>query len=105
MMSWKALTAAFAAVLMLRSGAAVAQDKPASKAGCDQAQPSASVGAKTTAPPNIEGEVTNVDQVNRTVTVRASDGTTHQFRAHPEDVQNFKIGDHIEAKLRAQPNC
>jgi len=101
MKNWQALTATFAAIALLATGPAFAKDKKMSKVECDQAQPSASVGAKSSAPQRIEGEITKVDQASGMVTLRASDGTMHEFHAHPEDLSTFKVGDHLEAKLRA----
>ena len=39
------------------------------------------------------------------LTVRATDGTTHEFQASKETLQDFKAGDRIEAKLRTTPPC
>lgn len=103
MKSWKALTAIFAAILLLSGGPAFAKEKKTIKADCDQTQPSASVGAKSNAPQRIEGEITKVDTSSGTVSVRGSDGAIHEFHAHPEDLQTFKVGDRLEAKLR--PGC
>jgi len=35
------------------------------------------------------------------VTLRASDGATHEFQGSRETVKTLKVGDHIEMKLRA----
>ena len=96
MKSWTAVIAAFAAVLVFSSGAALAKDKQAKKAGCDS--PSASVA--TNAPAKVEGEITKIDQANQMITVRGADGATHEFHANPSDLKSFKVGDKLEAKRR-----
>lgn len=53
-------------------------------------------------PAKIEGEVTKVDAQTNTITVKASDGTTHEFHSSKED--HYTVGDKIEARLRAS-NC
>ena len=70
---------AFAASIMLAVplsvGFAAAQSKPA----CDQ--------MKASAPQKVEGKVARIDQANK------------------ETLQDLKVGDHIEAKLRELPKC
>jgi hypothetical protein len=39
------------------------------------------------------------------VTVADASGKTHEFQASKETLQDLKVGDSIEAKLRALPNC
>jgi hypothetical protein len=105
----KAMTAvaALAAVAMLWTGASLAQTSAPAPVKKDCPQPSASVGAqpKSGAPATISGEVVNVDKQSMMVTIRGSDGATHEFRASQADIDNFKKGDKIEAKLRAPANC
>lgn len=97
--------AALAAVAMLWTGIVLAQTGAPAKKDCPQ--PSASVGGqpKPAAPEKIEGEVVSVDKQTNMVTIRGTDGTTHEFRASEADIDSFKKGDKIEAKLRAQANC
>jgi hypothetical protein len=38
-------------------------------------------------------------------TVRAPDGTTQEFQASKETLQDLKVGDRIEATLRQAPKC
>jgi hypothetical protein len=51
-------------------------------------------------PQMVEGQVVKIDRSKGRVTVRASDGTTHEFQASKETLQDLKEGDRIEAKLR-----
>jgi hypothetical protein len=46
-----------------------------------------------------------VDQNAGKVTIRDSKGTTHEFQANRETLQEMKPGDKIEAKLREAPKC
>jgi hypothetical protein len=80
---------------MLWSGTALGQ-APA-KPGCD--------AVKAGAPQKVEGQVVNVDADQNKVTVKTTDGKTHEFQASPETVRDFKVGDRIEARLRNAVNC
>jgi len=73
--------------LVLSGGAAFGQDKPA---------------AKTGTPDMLEGQVTNVDMNKDRLTIRASDGTMHEFKASKETVGKYKVGDPIKAKRRTE---
>ena len=90
---WRRLLAAFAAssVVML-AGTVLAQDKPAA---CIQAG----------APKKLEGEVVQIEPEQGTVTVRESNGATHDFRASPETLRSYKVGDRMEATLRPGQEC
>jgi hypothetical protein len=83
---WIPWSAALAA-LMLTGASALAQSKPA----CDP--------AKT--PQMVSGQVVRVDTAQGKVTVRAADGTIHEFQASKETLADLKTGDRIEAKLRS----
>jgi hypothetical protein len=48
----------------------------------------------------VEGQVVKVDTAQGKVTVRGTDGTTHEFQASKETLQDMKVGDKIAAKLR-----
>ena len=50
---------------------------------------------------DIEGQVVKVDAAQGKVTVRGADGTTHEFQASKETLQDMKVGDKIAAKLRS----
>jgi hypothetical protein len=72
--------------LMLSGGTAFGQDRPAEK----------------TTPDMLEGQVTNVDMNRGRLTIRASDGTMHEFEASKETLGNYKVGDPIKAKRRTE---
>ena len=95
------LLAALAAAAMLIVAPAFAQGTKG------QCQPSASAGAGTAratkAPEKIEGEVTNVDKKNGTLTVKRPDGTMHEFKGSAETLGDYKKGDRIELTLRSEP--
>jgi hypothetical protein len=88
-----ALAVACVLVLPLGAGLAAGQSRPA----CDQ--------GKASAPQKMEGKVTRVDPAQGRVAVLAADGTTHEFQASKETLQDLKVGDHIEARLRTLPKC
>ena len=91
--AWRCLVAAVAASsVMVLSGTLLAQDKPA---GCIQAG----------APKKMDGQVVQIDPDQGKVTVRASDGATHDFRASPETLRSYKVGDRIQATLRPGQEC
>jgi hypothetical protein len=86
MKSWKRMSAGLATGLLLWTGTAIAQQTPA--------------GDKAKTPEKIEGQVVKIDQNQGKVTVRASDGTTHEFQANAETLKGLKVGDRLEAQLR-----
>ncbi len=92
MKKWIRLSAGLAVGGMLWTGIAVAEGKPT---GCD----------KPSTPERLEGQVVKIDLEQGKVTVRATDGTTHEFQASNETLQGYKLGDRIEAKLRPAPDC
>ena len=94
MRMWPRLVAGLAVALMLWTGPALGQSKPV----CDPQ-------GKVRTPENVGGEVVKVDQAQGKVTVRGSDGTVHEFQASKETLQDLKVGDRIEAKLREAPKC
>jgi hypothetical protein len=77
----------------LWAGAASAQSN---KAACDAAKAS---------PQKVEGKIVRVDQTGGRVAVADASGKTHEFQASKETLQDLKVGDSIEAKLRPLPNC
>ncbi|HET8530135.1 MAG TPA: hypothetical protein VFO08_03240 [Methylomirabilota bacterium] len=91
---WPGVAAGLAVTLVLWSGFALAQSKPA----CDQQ-------GRVMTPQKVEGQVVKVDAAQSKLTVRQTDGTVHEFQAPPEALQNFKVGDRIEATLREAPKC
>ena len=92
MKRWLMLSGVFTTTAFLATGLAFGQPKADCK---DRAQ----------TPEKVEGQVTAVDQNNGRVTVRESNGTTHEFQANKETVKDMKPGDKIEAKLREAPKC
>ena len=89
---WRGMTAVVVATAVLWSMAALAQTTPAD---CDAAR----------FPRTVEGQVVKVNRDQGKVTVRAVDGTTHEFQADKETLQALKAGSPIELKLRQAPNC
>ena len=77
----------------LWAGFAAGQSKPT----CEQ--------MKAGAPQKVEGKVVRVNEAGGRVAVVEADGKTHEFQASKETLQDLKVGDQIEARLRAIPNC
>ena len=92
MKTWLRLSAGLAAAIMLWSGIALGQGTPT---GC----------GKKGAPEKVEGEVVSVDPDQGKLTLRAADGTTHEFQASKETLQDYKVGDSVKAKLRLTKDC
>ena len=92
MKTWLRLSAGVAAAIMLWSGIALAQGTPTQ---C----------GKKGAPEKVEGEVISIDADKGKLTLRADDGTTHEFQASRETLQDYKVGDRIKAKLRLAKDC
>jgi len=93
MTPYKAVAMGIMLAVPLWAGFAAGQSKPS----CDQ--------MKASAPQKVEGKVVRVDQAQGKVAVTASDGKTHEFQASKETLQDLKVGDNIEAKLRELPKC
>ncbi|HEX5531755.1 MAG TPA: hypothetical protein VFZ82_19450 [Methylomirabilota bacterium] len=93
MTPYKAVAMGIVLAVPLWAGFAAGQSKPS----CDQ--------MKASAPQKVEGKVVRVDQAQGKVAVTASDGKTHEFQASKETLQDLKVGDNIEAKLRELPKC
>jgi hypothetical protein len=92
---WSRLAAGLAvALIMLWTGTAAGQSKPA----CDPQ-------GKVKTPETVGGHVVKVDRAQSKVTLRESDGTVHELQASTETLQDLKVGDRIEAKLREAPKC
>jgi len=92
MKTWLRLSAGLAVAIMLWSGTALGQGTPT---GC----------GKKGAPEKIEGEVVSIDADKGKLTLRAADGSTHEFEASKETLQDYKVGDRIKAKLRLAKDC
>ncbi len=69
------------------------------------AQPKADCKNRAQTPEKVEGQVMAVDQNSGRVTIRETNGNTHEFQANRETLQDMKPGDKIEAKLREVPKC
>lgn len=95
MKTWLSGSAIVIAGAMLWSGTALGQTS--TKPGCD--------AMKAGAPQKVEGQVVSVDANHGKVTVKTSDGKTHEFQASQESIRDFKVGDKIEAQLRGAANC
>jgi hypothetical protein len=92
MKTWLRLSAGLAAAIMLWSGIALGQGTPIE---C----------GKKGAPEKVEGEVVSIDADKGKLTLRAADGSTHEFEASKETLQEYKIGDRVKAKLRLAKDC
>jgi Cu/Ag efflux protein CusF len=84
---WTRFGVAIAAPILLWSGTALGQS----------VNPPAHQGAT---PRMVEGQVVKIDRTQGRVTIRATDGTMHEFQASKETLQDLKEGDRIEARLR-----
>lgn len=51
-------------------------------------------------PGTLEGQVAEVDMEQGKLTIRSTDGTMHEFKASPETLRAYKVGDPIKAKPR-----
>ena len=68
-------------------------------------QPKADCKDRAATPEKVEGQVVAIDQKGGRVTIREQNGTTREFQANRETLQDMKPGDKIEAKLREAPKC
>lgn len=93
MTPYKAVAMGVVLAVPLWAGFAAGQSKPS----CDQ--------MKASAPQKVEGKVVRVDQAQGKVAVTESDGKTHEFQASKETLQDLKVGDNVEARLRELPKC
>jgi len=91
MKTFTQLGAALVAPILLWSGTAFGQ---ATQAPSNPPAPPAAT------PKTVEGQVLKIDHSRGMVTIRANDGTTHEFQASKETLQDVKVGDRIEARLR-----
>jgi hypothetical protein len=94
MQRWTAAAVALLAIVVACSGPALAQGK----APCDQQ-------GKVMTPQKVEGQVVKVDTAQGKLGVREADGKVHEFQASKETLDQFKVGDRIEANLREAPKC
>ncbi len=92
MKTWIRLSVGITVAVMLWGGTALAESKPGD---CNKP------GARE----KVEGQVIKVDPDQGKMTVREADGTTHEFQASKETLQDYKAGDQIKAKLRPSQDC
>jgi hypothetical protein len=88
MKTWTQFGMAVLAPVLLWSGVALGQ----------ATTPPTTGGSRS--PEKVEGEVVKIDRNTGRVSIRASDGTMHEFQASKETLQDLKEGDRIEARLR-----
>jgi len=96
MKRWLVLTGVLPTMALLATGLAFGQPKADSKADCK---------TRAQTPEKVEGQVVAVDQTAGRITIRENNGTTHEFQANRDTLQDMKPGDKIEAKLREAPKC
>jgi hypothetical protein len=97
MKTWSTVSAIVVTSTTMWAAVALGQTSTTPKQGCE--------AMKAGAPQKVEGQVVSVDQNQSKVTIRGSDGKTHEFQASPETIRDFKVGDKIEAQLRGAANC
>ncbi len=91
---WGTVAAGVSVRVMLWSGSALGQAKPA----CDSQ-------GRVMTPQKVEGQVIKMDPAQNKVTVREANGTVHEFQASKETLEDLKVGDRIDANLREAPKC
>ena len=84
---WTQFGIALVAPILLWSGAAFGQ----------AAKPPVHQGST---PSTVEGQVVKIDKPAGKVTLKAADGSIHEFQASKETLDDLKVGDRIEARLR-----
>jgi len=101
-MTMKTITAAvLSAALTFTVGTAIAQTRPETQ---PSAQPKVNCNARN-APQMVSGQITKIDPVSNTITIRDASGGVHDFQASRETLQDLKMGDRIEARLRPAQGC
>jgi hypothetical protein len=88
------IAAAMAVGVLLWTGSALAQAKPA-----------CTPQGKVSTAQKVAGQVVKVDAGLDKLTVREDDGTIHEFQVSKEVLRDLKAGDRIEAMLREAPKC
>jgi len=81
-------------IVIVSAASAFAQSKPP----CD-------AQGRVMTPQKVEGVVVSIDAARNILRVREADGKVHDFQASKETLQDFKVGDRIEANLREAPKC
>ena len=85
--TWTRFGIALVAPMLLWSGAAFGQ----------AAKPPVHQGST---PGSIEGQVVKIDKTTGRVSIKTADGSMHEFTASKETLDDLKVGDRIEARLR-----
>src|SRR5688572_6251709 len=95
--------AALLAAVVMFAGAAFSQTQVPDPS---KTQPTNEVctGARADAPKKLEGKIVKIDHARGTLTVRTHDGKLQDFEGSRDTVREYKLGDELEATLRAQ-NC
>lgn len=70
-----------------------------------QAKPPCDPQGRVITPQKVEGQVIKLDTARNKITIREANGTTHEFQASKETLQDLKVGDRIDANLREAPKC
>ncbi len=97
--------------LTLWSGPLLAQNAPAPAKPTPDNQRSTNCDNRAAAqggvqsPETIQGKVTKVDPDQGKLTMQGTDGKVHEFQASKEVLNQYKVGDQIQAKLRRNGNC
>jgi len=94
--------AGLAVSALLLGTPALAQNQPSHPPSQQTPQPEC---AKSGVAEKIEGQVTKVDPNEGKIAVRTSAGENYEFQASKETLESYKVGDHIQARLRQHPNC
>ena len=94
MQRWATVAVGLSVTVVLWSGSALGQTKPA----CDPQ-------GRVMTPQKVEGQVVKIDPAQSRVTVREANGRMHEFQASKETLQDLKVGDRIDANLREAPKC
>jgi hypothetical protein len=92
-MTGKIIAIACALAVMASAGAVFAQAQKSEPA----ASPS---GGSPAAPQQMAGQVVKIDAPSNMVTVKADDGSIHEFRGNPDTIKDLKVGDRIELTKR-----
>ena len=89
MKTWMGASAILVAGVMLYSGTALGQAKPAD---CPKAE-------------KVEGRIVKIDMDQGKMTLQGLDGKTFEFTAGKEALQDKKVGDRLEVTRRMPENC
>ena len=57
------------------------------------------------APQMVSGQIVQISATGDRIVVRDTAGAQHEFMTNQETTRDLKVGDRIEANLRAMPKC